>query len=92
MAKQQLIWRGILYIPEDRKKGRKLKCSPRGGRGLNIPLSYLVKGIKASPANTVGIPMTMPEKVAFPPKYSAYLLDEETTIKNDNYVGGSRQW
>jgi hypothetical protein len=52
---------------------------------MNAPLSYLVKGIRASPANTAGIPMTIPEKVAFPPKYSAYLFDDETTMKNDTY-------
>lgn len=52
---------------------------------MHAPLSYLVKGIKASPANTAGMPMIMPEKVAFPPKYSAYLSDDGITMKNDNY-------
>lgn len=35
--------------------------------------------------------MTIPEKVAFPPKYSAYLFDDETTMKNDIYEGRSSE-
>lgn len=31
--------------------------------------------------------MTIPEKVAVPPKYSAYLFDDETTMKNETYEG-----
>ena len=31
--------------------------------------------------------MTIPEKVAFPPKYSAYLFDDDTIMKNDIYEG-----
>lgn len=61
-----------------------MKCRPTKGRDIT-PLSYLVKGIKVSPANAAGIPMTTPEKVAFPPKYSAYLSDDEMMMKNDNY-------
>jgi hypothetical protein len=31
---------------------------------------------------TVGIPMMSPENVELPPRYSAYLLPEETMMKN----------
>jgi hypothetical protein len=57
---------------------------------LNVPLSYCVKGIKESTAKPVGMPMTTPEKVAFPPKYFAYSFADETMMKNDTYVGQSR--
>jgi hypothetical protein len=67
-----------------------LKNYARRGRDLDVPLSYCVKGIKESTANPVGMPMTIPEKVAFPPKYSAYLFADETMMKNDTYMGGSR--
>lgn len=59
------------------------------GRDLNLPLSYCVKGIKESTAKPVGMPITIPEKVAFPPKYSAYSFADETMMKNDIYVGRS---
>ena len=34
------------------------------------------------PEMTVGMPITSPENVELPPRYSAYLLPEETTTKN----------
>jgi hypothetical protein len=37
------------------------------------------------------MPMIIPEKVAFPPKYSAYLFDDETTMKNEIYEGRSSE-
>jgi hypothetical protein len=42
------------------------------------PPSYLVKGIRARPEKTVGIPMVKPENSAEPPRYSAYNAAEET--------------
>jgi hypothetical protein len=36
--------------------------------------------------NTVGIPMTRPEKVLVPPRCSAYALEEETIMKNAIYI------
>jgi len=77
-----------LYIPEDRMQEQILKyCLKRRRHHQNIPLSYFVKGIKESPAKAVGMPMIIPEKVAFPPKYSAYLFDDETTMKNETCEG-----
>jgi hypothetical protein len=49
------------------------------------PPSYLVKGIKAMPEKTVGIPMVKPEKSADPPRDSAYKAAEETVTKKANY-------
>ena len=47
------------------------------------PWSSFVSGINASPEKTVGIPITRPENVAVPPRYSAYWSEEDTIIKND---------
>lgn len=52
-----------------------------------LPLSYLVIGTSAMPLNKVGIPITIPEKVAFPPRYSVYLLEEEIMMKNESFRG-----
>jgi hypothetical protein len=41
------------------------------------------------PLNKVGIPITIPEKVAFPPRYSTYLLEEEITMKKESFRGTS---
>ena len=41
--------------------------------------------MSAIPLNKVGIPITIPEKVAFPPRYSAYLLEEEIMMKNESF-------
>lgn len=35
------------------------------------------------PENSVGIPMTRPEKVDVPPRCCAYALDDDTMMKND---------
>lgn len=53
-------------------------------QNLTAPLSVLVIGNKAIPENKVGIPMTSPEKVAVPPRCSAYALADETMLKKDN--------
>ena len=42
-------------------------------------------GINAIPEKTVGMPITRPEKVAVPPRYSAYLLDDDTMMKKEIY-------
>lgn len=39
--------------------------------------------MSARPENAVGIPMTRPENVAEPPKWSAYADDDETMMKNE---------
>ena len=49
--------------------------------GCGLPLSCLVSGTSTIPLNKFGMPITTPEKVAFPPKYSAYLLEEEIRMK-----------
>ena len=55
--------------------------------GCVLPLSDLVIGISAIPLNKVGIPITIPEKVALPPRYSAYLLEEEIMMKKESFRG-----
>jgi hypothetical protein len=47
-----------------------------------LPPSRLTSGTSVIPEMTVGIPMTSPENVELPPRYSAYLLPEETMMKN----------
>ena len=49
---------------------------------MSLPPSRLTSGTRVMPEMTLGMPMTSPEKVALPPKSSAYLLPEETMIKN----------
>ena len=46
-------------------------------------MSIFIKGSKAMPENTVGIPITRPEKVDVPPKCPAYSFDEDTMMKKD---------
>ncbi len=41
--------------------------------------------MRASPENTVGMPMTIPENVESPPRDFAYSLDDETMMKNEIY-------
>jgi hypothetical protein len=53
------------------------------GTEINLPWSNFISGIKATPENKVGIPMTRPENVDPPPRCSAYRLDDETMIKNE---------
>ena len=53
-------------------------------------MSNLIRGIRARPENTVGIPITRPEKVDEPPRCSAYRLDDETTMKKDIYLESVR--
>jgi hypothetical protein len=48
----------------------------------HLPPSRLTSGTSVIPETTVGIPMTSPENVELPPRYSAYLLPEETMMKN----------
>jgi hypothetical protein len=43
-------------------------------------------GMSASAEMAVGMPMTMPEKVASPPRCLAYSLDDETTMKNETWL------
>jgi hypothetical protein len=57
--------------------------------GDRLPPSCLTSGTSIIPEMTVGIPITSPENVALPPRYSAYLLPEETMIKNVVCAGGS---
>jgi len=52
-----------------------------------FPLSNLVIGMSARPPKTVGMPITRPENVGLPPKYSAYLADEDTMMKNETFGG-----
>lgn len=52
---------------------------------MDLPLSYLVIGMSAMPLNKVGIPIMIPEKVALPPRYSAYLLEEEIMMKKESF-------
>lgn len=59
--------------------------STESARQGPFPLSSLVMGMSARPPNTVGMPITRPAKVGLPPKYSAYLLDDETMMKNDTF-------
>jgi hypothetical protein len=47
-----------------------------------LPPSDLTSGTSTIPDMTVGMPITSPENVELPPKYSAYLLPEETMMKN----------
>jgi hypothetical protein len=47
-----------------------------------LPPSRLTSGTSVIPEMTVGMPMTSPENVALPPRCSAYLLPEETMMKN----------
>ena len=56
------------------------------GEVMNLPLSYLIRGISTRPENAAGIPMTRPEKVALPPRCSAYDEEEETIMKKVIYV------
>jgi len=51
-----------------------------------IPPSDLVTKINAIPEKAVGIPMTKPEKVAEPPRSSAYTLADEMMTKNENWT------
>jgi len=74
-----------LYVPELRRSEIEHEMPSDESMDMHEPLSYLAKGIRANPANTAGMPMTTPEKVAVPPKYSAYPFDDETTMKKDNY-------
>jgi hypothetical protein len=50
----------------------------------HLPSSYFVKGIRARPENTVGIPIVRPENNAEPPRYSAYTAAEDTVTKKEN--------
>ena len=52
----------------------------------SLPLSDLTSGTSAIPDMTAGIPITSPENFELPPKYSAYLLPEETMMKNVVYT------
>lgn len=49
---------------------------------LYLPLSSRVTGMRVNAENTVGMPMTRPEKVLDPPRCAAYALDDETMMKN----------
>ena len=50
---------------------------------LYPPWSSFRSGKSARPENTVGIPMTRPEKVDVPPRNWAYALDEDTIMKKE---------
>ena len=51
-----------------------------------LPWSFRTIGINANPANTVGIPMVKPEKVAEPFRWPAYALAEETMMKKVTFL------
>jgi hypothetical protein len=44
--------------------------------------------MRVMPAMAVGIPMTIPLKVASPPRCSEYRLEDETMMKKDIYQQG----
>jgi hypothetical protein len=54
---------------------------------MNVPPSSFNIGSNASPENTVGMPITTPENVEFPPRCIAYSLDDETMMKKEIYNG-----
>lgn len=64
MDAAQLTCKGNLYPPEKMMRiYGKIQCC-----FSNVPPSYFNKGTTAIAAKTVGIPMTTPENVEFPPR------------------------
>lgn len=76
MAQAQAKCKGSLY-PPIAKQNEDMRGQAMG----SLPPSYFIIGMRATPANTTGIPMTRPENVGVPPRCCAYSLDEETTMK-----------